>query len=123
RWIEIGLEAFDPVEVGTGSDALDVAQPLVAHLGKGATEVYLAQPPVRARHRLGCQHDFRRRKDPRGRNGTHRTLRFHLELAQRLELVAKEFTAQWPPPVGREAIEDAAAHAELAASLHERFPA
>src|SRR6202171_3424485 len=38
RWIEVGLEAFDPVEVGARSHPLDVREPLVAHLRKGVTE-------------------------------------------------------------------------------------
>src|SRR5207237_2129653 len=51
-----------------------------------------------------------------------RALRFHLELPEGFELVAKELGAQRMTPVWREAVEDAATEAELATSLDQRLP-
>src|SRR5207245_3229231 len=82
RWIEIGLETLDAVEVGARSNPLDVRQPLVAYFGQRVAEVELMQPGVGRGDRFGGQDQLRRRKDPRRRDAPDRALRFDLELAK-----------------------------------------
>ena len=121
RRIQVGLEALDPIEVGARSHSLDVAQPLVADLGQGGAEVELPQRGVSRGDRFTDQDQLGGRQDARLHDASHRALTLDVEFAQRFELITEKLGAQRPAPVRRVDIEDAAAKAELAASLHQRL--
>src|SRR5438046_9711190 len=86
--------------------------------GEGRTEVELPKRDVGGMHRLRSEDQLGGRQNPGGGDAADRALAFDVELAQGLELVTKELRAKRAPPPRREAVQDAAAQAELTAGLH-----
>src|ERR1700740_1821682 len=113
--VEVRLKALDTLEVGTGANALDVLQPIVANLGKRLAEIEPIKDSFRRGDRLRSQDQFGGGQDPRLREAADRALRLDVELSQRFELVAEKLGTDRAASAGRETIQDAPAHAELAA--------